>query len=89
MRAVEEHGRLVEVALTPAQQPAQRDRQAQLADQALALGQLGAGLRRALDLRPVGAVHSELGERRVQLDLRRQRAHLLGQRQRLLVGRPR
>ena len=54
--------------------------------QALPFGEPPAGLRRALDLLPVGPFGGELAERGVELDLRGQIADLLGELQRLPVG---
>ena len=71
------------------QPPAQHVGQTELADQALALGQLGAGIAEALDLLPVAGVERELPDRRVQLDLRGNVADLLRERKRLSIGRGR
>src|SRR5205823_11455387 len=56
----EQLGRGVEVALTPAQQAAERVGQAQFAHQALALRELGAGVCGPRDLFPVTAVERKL-----------------------------
>ena len=73
-------------AFAPGEHAAQDARVAQLADEALALGQVGARLGRALDRVPVGAVRGDLRDRRLKLDLSRQVADLLRQRERLAVG---
>ena len=75
-----------EVSIAPAQQPPERVREAQLADQPLAFGELGARVARPCDLLPIAAIERQLGKRGLQLDLRRHIADALGQRERLLVA---
>ena len=67
------------------QLPAKRVGEAELSDQALAFGQLGAGVARALHLRPVGGVERQLSDGCEQFDLGRHVADLAGERQSLAV----
>ena len=76
----------LQVPVAPAQQPSQRVRQAQLADQTLAFGELRAGIAGTRDLLPIAAIERQLGERRLQLDLGGHVADALGERERLLVA---
>ena len=79
-------GRLVESPLAPAEHAAHHVREAELARQAFALGELPGRLGLSLHRVPVAAVRGQLGQRGVQLDLGRQVARLLGELERLLVG---
>jgi hypothetical protein len=69
---------LRQVAVAPEQDAAHRVRKAELAGQALALGEGRRGLGLALHRIPLATVHGQSGERGVELDLGRQVADLLG-----------
>src|ERR1700682_4774891 len=79
-------GRCLPVSGAPAQAPARGIRETELADQALAFGELGARVARASYLIPVAAVKGQLRERGLELDLGRHVADPLGDSERLHVA---
>ena len=78
MRAAEQPLGLVPLAVAPVQHALQGVGEAELAHQPLPLGQLRGRHRGPLHPVPVGRVHRQLGQGRLQLDGRRHVAHLLG-----------